>query len=170
VQTLYETVQDFTPAQRDLIAFILIDCRASAVTARFLFATRMPDGQLHLPSRIAAAQMARRQRRGLQSFVAERFPPVEVELSPAPSTRAQVAELHASLLLGRLTGTHIPAGPWSTPGDANAHWRLMTHSGSQAERDAWLRGESVAQAHPGSPVAPYNPVRGAGARGATQGH
>ena len=65
-----------------------------------------------------------------------RFWPDQLRIlgSPIP-IRDQIAEVHQTEILGHLEPAYLRA----VSGEAAAVWIIQTHSGSEAEREAWLR-------------------------------
>jgi len=65
---------------------------------------------------------------------------------PGPSVLAQVAEVEAAGEGGHLTVKRVATPPWAAAsGPASPGWTILTHSGSDVERQVWERriGQTV---------------------------
>jgi hypothetical protein len=65
--------------------------------------------------------------------------PVAFDGKDAPAVQAQVRDLERTRAVGRLTLHRVTPPPWTPSGPASPGWTIRTHSGSEAERQAWQR-------------------------------
>jgi hypothetical protein len=120
--TLLDAVQSLGIVELATVSWINIRPLGARHMALFTSALLLPFSDPLLPAELRSGRL--------------RFWPDQMRLlkSRIP-IRDQIAEVNRTEILGNLEPAYLPA----VNGGAAAVWIIQTHSGSEAERDVWLR-------------------------------
>jgi hypothetical protein len=139
MQTLVEIVRDLDPLLREHLGAVRIEPHADGFTATLSFcpyeAARQPSETLGTETvhHVLTADL-HAPPPGVAATAADRWPDEIVELDPATPADAQIRQLDASGLVGRVRAARLDA----PDGGPTRAWIAETHAGSDAERANWL--------------------------------
>lgn len=139
MQTLIETVRNLDPSLRDYLSSIRIVPQGSWYQAALSFCLYSSYGDPDEPveteiSRYTITTDLTRSPKGGCATASERQPDMVVAIDPATHPEAQISDLYASGLVGKLNMVRF----LTSDGSSVRSWVIKTHAGSQEERSAWL--------------------------------